>query len=79
MIKKQNAAGKKFPKGYIATGQEDTHYLDNVAFMNKYRELGLEFVEVIDHGAHNWEYCDKHVKKFIDWLEIEDTYKRLVE
>jgi S-formylglutathione hydrolase FrmB len=47
--------------------------------MEKYRALGLEFVETIDHGHHNWEYCDRHVKKFIDWLEIEDTFKRLSE
>lgn len=79
MIRKQKDAGKRFPKGYIATGQEDTHYEDNVSFMKKYHDLGLEFTAIIDHGAHNWEYCNKHVKKFIDWLEIEDTYQRNAE
>lgn len=79
MLKKQKAAGKKFPRGYIATGVEDTHYKDNVEFMDKYAAMGLEFVRVIDHGAHNWEYCNRHIKKFIDWLEIEDTFKRLSE
>ena len=79
MIKKQKAAGKRFPRGYIATGQEDDHFDDNVAFASKYRALGLEFEEIIDHGEHNWEYCDRHIKNFIDWLEIEDTYKRLSE
>ena len=79
MIRKQKSLGKKFPRGYIATGMEDTHYEDNIRYMKMYRELGLDFFETIDHGAHNWEYCDKHVKKFIDWLGIQDAFKRLSE
>lgn len=76
MIRKQKAAGKKFPKGYMATGMEDTHYQDNVYFMDQYEALGVEFERIIDHGAHNWEYCNKHVKKFLDWLNIEGTFQR---
>ncbi len=79
MIRKQKAAGKKFPKGYMATGMEDTHYQDNVYFMDQYEALGVEFERIIDHGAHNWEYCNKHVKKFLDWLNIEGTFQRELE
>ena len=79
MIKKQKAAGKKFPRGYMATGVEDTHYKDNVEFMDIYEKLGVEFERTIDHGAHNWEYCNRHVKKFLDWLNINDTLKRDIE
>ena len=79
MIKKQKAAGKKFPRGYMATGVEDTHYKDNVEFMDIYEKLGVEFERTIDHGAHNWEYCNRHVKKFLDWLNINDTFKRDME
>ena len=76
MMKKQLAAGKKFPRGYMATGVEDTHYEDNVEFMDKYESLGLKFDRTIDHGGHNWEYCNRHVKKFLDWLDIKETYQR---
>ena len=79
MIKKQKAAGKKFPRGYMATGVEDTHYKDNVEFMDIYEKLGVEFERTIDHGAHNWEYCNRHVKRFLDWLNINDTFKRDTE
>ena len=71
MIDKQMKAGKHFPKGYMATGVEDTHYEDNVQFMEKYHAQGIEALRIIDHGAHNWEYCDKHVKQFLDWLTAE--------
>ena len=34
----------------MATGVEDTHYEDNVAFMDKYEAMGLRFERTIDHG-----------------------------
>ena len=83
MIDKQMAAGKKFPKAYMATGVEDTHYEDNVHFIDKYMAQGIQAYKVIDHGAHNWEYCDKHVKLFLDWLasegKIKNTFVRASE
>lgn len=71
MIQKQMAAGKKFPRAYMATGVEDTHYQDNKYFIEKYQSLGIDVYKTIDHGAHNWEYYDKHVKKYLDWLVAE--------
>lgn len=75
MIDKQMAAGKKFPRAYMATGVEDTHYEDNRLFMDKYAAQGLDIYRVIDHGYHNWEYCDKHVKQYLDWLASEGKIK----
>ncbi len=75
MITKQLKSGKKFPKAYMATGVEDTHYLDNKYFIEKYQDLGIDVFKVIDHGAHNWEYCDRHVKNFLDWLVAEGKLK----
>ena len=79
MFKKQIAAGKKMPRGYMATGVEDTHYEDNVRYMNMYRDMGFEFEYIVDHGSHNWEYCNRHVKQFMDWLDIKGTHQRNVE
>jgi S-formylglutathione hydrolase FrmB len=76
MIDKQMKDGKKFPRGYMATGMEDTHYEDNVRFMDKYASQGIQFERIIDHGAHNWEYCNRHVKQFLDWLDLKGTYVR---
>ena len=38
----------------MATGVEDTHYLDNLYFIEKYQKLGIDVFRVVDHGAHNW-------------------------
>jgi S-formylglutathione hydrolase FrmB len=60
----------------MATGVEDTHYKDNVEFMDLYESIGLKFDRIIDHGAHNWEYCNRHVKNFLDWIDIKHTFQR---
>ena len=83
MIDKQMAAGKRFPRAYMATGVEDAHYQDNVFFMDKYAKQGIDIYRTIDHGYHNWEYCDKHIKKYLDWLvaegKIKETFVRASE
>lgn len=83
MIDRQMKLGKKFPRAYMATGVEDAHYEDNRIFMEKYASQGMDIYRVIDHGYHNWEYCDKHVKKYLDWLVsegmIKDTFIRASE
>ncbi len=83
MIDRQMAAGKKFPPAYMATGVEDAHYRDNIRFMEKYSKQGIDAYRVVDHGYHNWEYCDKHVKKYLDWLVakglIKETFVRASE
>lgn len=83
MIDKQMAAGKKFPRAYMATGVEDAHYEGNLFFINQYAKQGLDIYRTIDHGYHNWEYCDKHIKKYLDWLvaegKIKETFVRASE
>ncbi len=79
MIAKRLQEGRRFPRGYMATGMEDSHYEDNLYFMNKYRDMGLDCEITVDHGAHNWEYCNRHVKLFLDWLDLRQTFKRASE
>ena len=79
MMKKQLDAGKKFPRGYMATGMEDTHYADNVEFMDKYAAMGLKVEWTIGHARHHGEDCNRHVKRFLDWLNLEPAFKRDAE
>ena len=75
MIEKQMAAGKKFPKAYMATGVEDSHSEENREYIEKYMSMGIRVHKIIDHGYHNWQYCDKHIKGFLDWLAAEGFLK----
>ena len=68
LLRKQTAAGVRLPEGYIATGVEDDHYEENIRSMDIYEAMGLRFQRIIDHGRHNWEYCQRHVREFLIWL-----------
>ena len=63
--------GVELPKYYIAIGQEDFGYENNVAAMKRLKELGVEFEYTPDHGTHCWEYWDRHIQKFIKWLPLK--------
>ena len=43
--------------------------------MEKYASQGIDTYRIIAHGYHNWEYCDKHVKNYLDWLAAEGKIK----
>ena len=38
-------------------------------------QAGLEFADIRDHGRHNWEYCDKKVKEFLEWIPLKNVFK----
>ena len=31
--------------------------------------------DIRDHGRHNWEYCDKKVKEFLEWIPLKNVFK----
>ena len=64
MIKNRKQQEKNFHADIWQLELRDTHYKDNVEFMDIYEKLRVEFERTIDHGAHNWEYCNRHVKNF---------------
>ena len=75
LLEKHLAAGNRLPAFYIATGQEDAIAGDNYETANLLHEMGLEFHDIRDHGRHNWEYCDRHVKQFIGWIPLENVFR----
>ena len=42
----------------------------------KYRELilkaGADLTYVEEDGAHEWDFWDRHIKKVIEWLPLDD-------
>ena len=68
-------AGDELPAFYIATGQEDAIAGDNYETAELLHKMGLQFEDIRDHGKHNWEYCDRHVKQFIEWIPLKNVYK----
>lgn len=75
MLEKHLQAGDELPAFYIATGQEDAIAGDNYETAELLHKMGLQFEDIRDHGKHNWEYCDRHVKQFIEWIPLKNVYK----
>ena len=64
--------GKTLPKIYMACGLQD----DLLDANRKYRDLilaaGADLTYVEEDGAHEWEFWDRHIKKVIEWLPLDD-------
>ena len=75
MLKQYLKKGTRLPLFYISTGQEDAVAVDNYQHADTMHEMGLDFVDIRDHGKHNWEYCNRKIEEFIGWIPLKNTIK----
>lgn len=72
------AQGKKFPKVYMACGEEDFIYESNVQMRDLLRSLGADVTwESLPGYGHEWRFWDIEVERFLDWLPRTDSYAAL--
>lgn len=67
---KQSVRGESLPRAYFACGTEDAlcydmnvryhKHLETIRFPHEYHE---------GPGAHEWDFWETHVKRFLDWLD----------
>ena len=38
-------------------------------------QMGLEFEDIRDQGKHDWEYCNRHIEKFLNWIPLSGTFE----
>ncbi|MGI6238625.1 MAG: alpha/beta hydrolase [Christensenellales bacterium] len=64
--------GRKKPM-YIACGDKDFLYKDNVAFKDRLIELGFDvtWIEGADY-THEWRFWNREVEAFLDWIPRTD-------
>ena len=75
MAKEVYARGDKLPKGYIACGEEDFLYQNNVDFKNELEKLGADFTWVsVPNFTHEWRFWNLQVEAFLDWIPRTDIY-----
>ena len=72
LLEKLAHEGREIPKIYMACGLQD----DLLDANRKYRELilkaGADLTYVEEDGAHEWDFWDRHIKKVIEWLPLDD-------
>lgn len=75
MLDKHLKAGTQLPEFYIAIGAQDPTAPDGYEFMDRMKAMGLKFKEIRDQGMHDWEYCNRHVEAFLNWIPLQNTFK----
>lgn len=67
--------GGKFPKAYIACGEEDFLYKENVEFVELLSEKGVDVNWVhLPKYQHEWRFWDLQIEAFLDWIPRTDIY-----
>ncbi len=70
--------GKKFPKAYIACGEEDFLYKANVQFVKQLSDLGADVNWVsVPNYQHEWRFWNIQIEAFLDWIPRTDYYAKL--
>lgn len=64
------------PKLYMTCGQEDFIFEENESFHKKAKKWNVPVEYIRDHGVHEWDYWDAHIRMALDWLPCK---KDLVE
>ena len=67
--------GKKFPKMYLAIGENDFLFDRNVKFRDMLLNAGVDVTwEQLPVYGHEWRFWDIQIEKFLDWLPRTDAY-----
>lgn len=71
-------AGQTLPKIYLACGESDTLYQDNVSFKEFLLEKNVEVTWVPVAGfGHEWRFWNAQAEAFLDWIPRNDGYAGL--
>ena len=72
LIEKALTKKKDFPMMYQRCGSEDFLYKDNRTFYDFCTKRNIQLNYNESSGGHDWDYWDDELKKFIDWLPLEN-------
>lgn len=75
MLEQHLKKGTALPAFFISTGKEDAVAVDNYKQADIMHEMGLEFEDIRDHGKHNWEYCNRKIREFINWIPLNNVFR----
>lgn len=59
------------PEIYLAIGKDDFLYERNQEYCQFLKERNVKFTYEEGEGSHEWDFWDRHLKKFLDWLPLE--------
>lgn len=72
LAKKAACEGQDKPGIYMSCGLQDTLIDKNRSFAAELKALGYTVDYSEESGAHEWDFWDRQLLKFLDWLPVED-------
>lgn len=71
-MRKIAADKEEIPDIYMACGTKDSLYRYNTKFRDEFRKCGASVTWDEAEYGHEWEFWDLELKKFIDWLPLDE-------
>lgn len=65
------AAGKPFPRIFMACGDQDNLLPANIEMADFLKAQGADVTFIVAPGAHEWDFWDKYIQEAIEWLPTE--------
>ena len=76
-LAKKCADEKRMKPMYIACGDQDFLYEDNIAFKDELVKLGYDVTWVVGEGyQHEWRFWNREVEAFLDWIPRTDPFNQ---
>ena len=63
--------GKRIPRIYMACGLQDSLLHASRRYRDLILAAGADLTYVEEDGAHEWDFWDRHIKKVIEWLPLD--------
>lgn len=71
LVKKLSEEKVEFPKVYLACGTEDSLLTVNRKMHETMQASGVDVTYEEGPGGHEWDFWNRYIKRFIDWLPLE--------
>jgi S-formylglutathione hydrolase FrmB len=73
MAGKQAEANAGMPRFFMSVGKDDFTYSRNIETREKLLALGFDVTWDTGEGTHSYEYCDGHIRTFLNWAGLKGT------
>ena len=72
LIDKLKEEQAKMPKVYMACGKQDSLLYKNREMKDYMKNAGMDVTYEEGEGGHEWDFWNRYIKRFIDWLPMEE-------
>lgn len=73
LIEKLQEEKHEIPQIYMAIGKDDFLYERNQEYRKFLADRNVNYTYEEGEGSHDWDFWDRYLKKFLDWLPLDEA------